>query len=139
MAVYNLITGLKRRMPRCLTPKKKRKTTSSTVAGRMIAEDAMDAFFVYMIGHKKVLLYLVCLLGMGFDLTTEQGHYLKSFLLLCAVNYAQKAVRMLQLDSEIMNLCEVDLEDNGYNKELVDITLDSFTNDDECENNTRFG
>jgi hypothetical protein len=54
---------------------------------------------------------------------------LKSFLLLAAVNYAQKAVRMLQLDSKIMDLCEVNLEDKGYNKELIDIMLDSFTNE----------
>jgi hypothetical protein len=83
MAVYNPITGLKRRMPWRLTPRKKRKTTSSTVAGWMIAEDAMDAFFVYMIGYKKALLYLVMLLGMGFDFSTTEGSLFKELFTSC--------------------------------------------------------
>jgi hypothetical protein len=49
-----------------------------------------------------------------------------------------KAARMLRLDSELMDLRQEDLEDTGYNKPLVDITLASYENDDECENNTRF-
>ena len=138
MAVINPITGLKRRMPRRLTPRKKRKTTSSTVAGRMIAEDAMEAYFIYMMGHKKALLYLVMLFAVGFDFSTPEGHYLKTFLLLAATSFAHKAVGMLRLDSEIMDLRDEDLEDCGYNKELVDITLAYYCNDDECENNTRF-
>ena len=46
---------------------------------------------------------------------------------------------MLQLDSDIMDLYNEDLEDNGYNKPLEDITLAAtYINDVKCENNTRF-
>jgi hypothetical protein len=138
MAVYNAITGLKRRMPRYLTSRKKRKTTSSTVAQRMFAEDAMNAYFSYMMGYKKALMFLLLLALMDCDLCSEQGEYIKKFFLLSASLFASKAVRMLRLDSELLDLRDVDLEDVGYNKPLVDITLASYTNDDECENNTRF-
>ena len=37
-----------------------------------------------------------------------------------------------------MDLWDEDLEDTGYNRPLQDITLDSYVNDDECENATRF-
>ena len=138
MAVYNAITGLKRKQPRYLTSRKKRKTTSSTVAQRMYAKDAMDAFFTYMIGHKKCLCYIVLLTAMGFDFQTEQGKFLGNFLILAATVYAAKAARMLRLDSELLDLRDEDLEDTGYSKPLVDITLDYYCNDDECENNTCF-
>jgi hypothetical protein len=85
----------------------------------MIADDAMAAYFTYMIGHKKALLYLLMLFGIGFDFSTPQGHYLKTFLLLSVATFVQKAVCMIELDSEIMDLRDIDLEDNGYSKELV--------------------
>jgi hypothetical protein len=74
----------------------------------------------------------------GYDFQSEQGLYLHNFLLLSAVCYIQKAAYMLQLDSDVMDLHDEDLEDNGYNKPLEDITLATYINDDECENNTRF-
>jgi hypothetical protein len=113
MAVINPITGLKRRMPRRLTSRKKRKTTSSIVAGRMIVEDTMEAYFIYMMGHKKALLYLVMLFAIGFDFSTPEGHYLKTFLLLAATSSAHKTVGMLRLDSEIMDLRDEDPGDCG--------------------------
>ena len=58
----------------------------------MNTEDAMEAYFIYMLGHKKVLLYLVMLFAVGFDFSTPQGYYLKAFLLLAATSFAQKAV-----------------------------------------------
>ena len=45
---------------------------------------------------------------------------------------------MLAHDSKLLDLQEHNIENSGYNKELVDITLDSYINDDECENNTCF-
>ena len=48
------------------------------------------------------------------------------------------AINLLILDSQLLDL-DADHEDNsGFNKELLDITLDSFDNDDECEAKTRF-
>ena len=98
----------------------------------------MDACYLYILGHKKALFYLLLLSVAGFDFQSEQGTYLRNFLLLAAATYAQKAVYMLQLDSDVMDLQEEDLEDTGYNTPLQDITLASYINDDECENNTRF-
>ena len=40
MAVYNAITGLKRKLPRYNTPRKKRQTACSTVASRMYGQHA---------------------------------------------------------------------------------------------------
>jgi hypothetical protein len=101
----------------------------------MYAVEAMDLSLMYILGHKKSLFYLVLLVAMGFDFQTESGHYLASLLLLAALVYAQKTMAIIQLDSDLMDLQEADLEDTGYNNPLVDITLDSYANDDEGENN----
>jgi hypothetical protein len=93
----------------------------------------MDACYLYILGHKKALFYLLLLSVAGFDFQSEQGTYLRNFLLLAAATYAQKAVYMLQLDSDVMDLQEEDLEaDTGYNTPLQDITLASYINDDEA-------
>jgi hypothetical protein len=121
-----------------LTSQKKKKSTSSTVAQRMYAKDAMAAYWTYMLAHKKALCYLVMLMALRFDFQSPGGSYLHDFLLLAAANYASKAACMLRLDSELLDLRDVDLEDIGYNNELRNITLATYINDDECENNTRF-
>jgi hypothetical protein len=126
-------------MPQHLSARKKRKTTSSTIAQRMYAKDAMDSFFAYKVAHKKALFYLVLILAvLGMDFQSEQGQFFGNFFVLAASCYASKVACMLHLDSELMDLHEEDLEDSGYNKDLVDITLTLYINDDECENNTRF-
>jgi len=48
------------------------------------------------------------------------------------------AIEMLRLDSELMDLSDEDIENAGYSKELVGITLDWFVNDDDCREQTRF-
>jgi hypothetical protein len=138
MVVINPITGRKRRLPRRLTARKKRKITSSTVSQRMYAENAMDSYFVYMLCYKKMLFYLILLLAIGFDFQSEGGRFLGNFMLLASACYASKAARMLRLDSELLDLSNDNLTNSGYNKDLVDITLDYYCNDDECENNTCF-
>ena len=138
MVVYNPITGLGRRLPCRLTARKKRKTTSSTMAQRMYSEDAMNSYFTYIIGHKKMLFYVVMMAALEYNFQSEDGCYLCNFLLLASSVFAQKAIIMLRLDSTLMDLREEDLTHTGYNKELVDITLDHYINDDECENSTRF-
>ena len=105
----------------------------------MYAKDAMDSFFAYKVAHKKALFYLVLILAvLGMDFQSEQGQFFGNFFVLAASYYASKVACMLHLDSELMDLHEEDLEDSGYNKDLVDITLTLYINDDECENNTRF-
>jgi hypothetical protein len=112
---------------------------SSTIAHQSISKDArMDACFAYILGHKKALFYLLLLATVGFDFQSEEGTYLHNFLLLAATSYAQKAVYILQLDSKTMDLHDEDLENTSYNNLLWDITLASYINDNECENNTRF-
>ena len=48
------------------------------------------------------------------------------------------AIKMLLLDAALMDLHDNDLNNSGFHKPLVDVTLDSFANDDECEAKTRF-
>jgi hypothetical protein len=61
-----------------------------------------------------------------------------SLLLLSVIQYAQAAVRMLQLDSQLMDL-PVELEQAaGFDNPIVEITLDYYQNDDECAAKTRF-
>jgi hypothetical protein len=103
----------------------------------MYAKDAMKAFWMYMLAHKKALCYLVIFMGLGVDFQTEGGRFLSNYLVLAA-NFASKAFCMLQLDSELLDLWDEELEDISYNNELRDITLATYVNDDECENNTRF-
>jgi hypothetical protein len=138
MVVYNAVTELKQKQPRYLTSQKKRKSTSSTVAQCMYAKDAMAAYWTYMLAHKKALCYLVMLMALRFDFQSPGGSYLHDFLLLAAANYASKAACMLRLNSELLDLQDADLEDIGYNNELHNITLATYINNDECENNTRF-
>jgi hypothetical protein len=138
MVVYNPITGLRRRMPHNMTARKKRKTTSSTVAQRMFAADAMDSYFCYILGHKKALFFVAILTAMEFNFQSSEGEYMGNFLVMAAAIFAQKAACMLRFDSELMDLRDHDLVHSGYNKDLVDLTLDHYANDDECENSTRF-
>ena len=92
MAVYNAITGHKRRMPHCLTNRKKRKSTSSTVAGRMFAEDAIDVYFTYIIGYKKALIFLLIMSLIEYDFESEKGFYIGNFFILAATMFRSKVV-----------------------------------------------
>ena len=48
------------------------------------------------------------------------------------------AMEMLRLDSQLMDLEEDEVACADYRKVLVGITLDSYANDDECEDTKRF-
>jgi hypothetical protein len=58
--------------------------------------------------------------------------------LIGASTFLLSAIKLLILDSELLDLDDDHEENSGFNKELVDITLSSFENDDECEAKTRF-
>jgi hypothetical protein len=58
--------------------------------------------------------------------------------LIGASTFLLSAIKLLILDSELLDLDDDHEENSGFNKELVDITLSSFENDDECEAKTWF-
>jgi hypothetical protein len=138
MAVYNEFSCLKRKQLQSLTSRKKRKTTSSTVAAQTFAEDAMDAFYTYVLGYKKIMLYLLLMTALNFDFQSEPGRYFGNFFLLAAWTMATKAQVMLQLDLDLLDLHEENDQNADFHKELMNITLDSYKNDDEFENNMHF-
>ena len=61
MAKINAITGLKRKLPRYETRRKKRETAClcSTVASRMYEQQAMEAFVAYLNGCYKAVILMV--------------------------------------------------------------------------------
>jgi hypothetical protein len=121
-----------------MTARKKRKTTSSTVAQQMFMADAMDSYFCYILGHKKALFFVAISTAMEFNFQSSEGEYMGNFLVMAAAIFAQKAACMLRFDSELMDLHDHDLAHSGYNKDFVDLTLDHYANDNECKNSTRF-
>mgnify|MGYP003565002716 CR=1 FL=1 len=112
MVVFNAVTELKQKQPRYLTSRKKRKSTSSTIAQCMYAKDAMAAYWTYMLAHKKVWFYLMLLMALRFDFQSPGGSYFCDFLLLAAANcYTSKVACMLHLDLELLDLHDEELED----------------------------
>ena len=99
MAIYNAITGLKRKQTRYYTPRKKRETGSSTVAARMYAARAMEAHALYMIAMYCHLIPLVLLVSnTPLNIQGNNRRRLSILLLLGAGYYFSKAARMLKLD-----------------------------------------
>ena len=139
MAIYNAVTGLKRKQTRYYTPRKKRETGSSTVAARMYASQAMEAYSLYMIAvNMHLVLFTVVLSHLPLRIAQHNRMHLALLLYLGAGFYFSKAVRMLQLDSELLDFHDPQ-DDVGFSKELVGVSIDSYANDNECESKTRFG
>jgi hypothetical protein len=61
MPIYNPITGLKRKLARFETSRKKRETTCSTVSSRMLAQQAMEMFSGYMSAANLTLAFMLVL------------------------------------------------------------------------------
>lgn len=136
MAVYNALTGLKRKLSRYETSRKRRATGSSTVASRMYAEQAMAAHEMCMIGCYHCLIMLVLVVGSNFNTVANRRRFGR-IILLMSIYYFQLAVHMLTLESNLLDLHNPE-DDVGYSLPLQNITLDSYVNDNECESNTRF-
>jgi hypothetical protein len=140
MVVFNAITGLKRKLSRRQTSQKKRDWCASTVSQRMYTEQAMEAFRDFMEAAGLALSLSVLALTMhGHEQVARRE--LTKFLLLTAGMFFSKALFMLRLDSQLLDLdpsIEESEEGVGFLKELVDITINSFVNDDECQAKTRF-
>ena len=130
MVKINAITGLKRKLSRYETQRKKRETACSTVASRMYGQQAMEAFVLYLTGCYKALILMVISLERNDDELVRLLAILGSF-------FFSSAIQMAVLESELLDFHN-DEDDTGFSKQLSGITLASFDNDNECESKTRF-
>ena len=138
MAEVNAFTGMKRRKSVRNTTRKKRATLSYTPASFMYSVQALEAFEIYMAGANMNLSFLSLLAVSHLDLSEDEKTAVFSFPLLGGHLCYTLAIEMLRLDSELMDLSDETIENAGYRKELVGITLDWFVNDDDCREQTRF-
>jgi hypothetical protein len=136
MAVYSSITGKRRRVARRYLPRKKRASMSSTPASQLYANQAMEQFEVYMTGVRLHMSFLSVLLAAGLANHPEMAAVFGSLLLGGSYLFSC-AMSMVRLDSELMDLEEEDIENAGYYRPLQGIDLDTFENDDECEEKCR--
>lgn len=137
MPVFNAMTGAKRRRPRRNLPRKKR-SLASTPASEMFSREAMEAFDVFMAGARLHLAFLSVLIATDSNLDNPGVVALCSTVSLGGSFMFSSAMKMVTLDSELMDLTEEEIANAGYRNPLVGITLDSFHNDDDCEDKTRF-
>ena len=138
MVATNPFTGLKRKQAKRDTSRKKRETLSSTVSGRMYAEQALMAYQVNMAGAHLTLTFALVVMTMEIGTMTQEKRKLVSFLLLSAAYFATVAMEMILLDSQLMDITPDQEAEAGYFKQLQDISLDSYSGDDECAAKTRF-
>jgi hypothetical protein len=140
MPTYNAITGLKRRAARRDLPRKKRCSLSSTVASRMYAEQAMEGYQYFILASQLHLFYFGMLFNLpNVDLQTDlQARTMARLLLVGASACLSSAIQLLILDSQLLDLDDDHEDDSGFNMPLQDITLDSYSNDDERDNKIRF-
>ena len=138
MVVINAVTGKRRRQKRRDLPRKKRNTLASTPAAEMFSKQAMENFHIYILTSRLYLVLLALFMATPLPFPMEPLRNIRVYLLAVTCHFFKKAVAMLRLDSELMDVSEEDEEDAGYRKQLEDITLDSYENDDECEDKTRF-
>jgi hypothetical protein len=134
---FNAVTGLKRKAARRDLPRKKRSTQSSTIASRMYAEQAMDEYQCLIFGCHLHLVYFGIICNM-LHLHDQHARKMAILLLISASTCYLSAIQLLILDSKLLDLDEDHDNNSGFHKELVDMTLDSFENDDDCEAKTRF-
>ena len=135
-ATFNAITGCKRRAARRDLPRKKRSSQSSTITTRMNAEKINEEFHFCMASSKMLLFYLHVL---GEHYNGDDGMYDMATLIVIGICYHMNAaILLLECDAELMDLQEEDLDNSGYCTPCVDVTFESFVNDDECEAKTRF-
>jgi hypothetical protein len=71
-------------------------------------------------------------------LDEEQANEMLCFLLLCAQYFAALAMEMIRLDSLLMDASPEEEAAAGFYIPLNEVTLDSYSGDDECAAKTRF-
>ena len=120
MARINAITGLKRKLSRYETPRKKRETACSTVASRMYGQQAMEAFISYLTGCYQALILMVISIDRNdiqlVRLFTVIGSFFFSAAVCCA-----------RLESELLDFYN-DEDDVGFAKPLAHISPSSSNN-----------
>jgi hypothetical protein len=134
MVIYNSITGLVRKLPRNKLPRKKRNSHGSTVSGRLYSEQALEVFKVYVTATGQNL----CFVAQIANIHSPRASVLSMFFVVAAAFFYTLAGRMLLLDSELMDIGEEQRELAGYHYPLIGITIDSYKNNDECEDFTQF-
>jgi hypothetical protein len=139
MALFNAMTGLKRKKTRRDVSRKKRDSLSSTVGGRMTAKVAMEAFSVYLVAAKIFSTIALHIMTTVVNYRSNPAlNDIVSFLLKSTGVFFTNALDMIILDSELMDVHPEKEENAGFRHLLEDITLDSYSNDDECQTKTRF-
>jgi DDE superfamily endonuclease len=147
MVVYNACTGLKRRLPKRDLNWKLRSTHSSTVSARMYGKEAMLAFRKFISYAKKSLAIagiILCFTCQPAGTLSRELHLkmdsIASFLLKSSQLFYQKALRMIQLDSTLLDIPVLVDESHKirFHESLKDITLASYADNNECMVKTRF-
>ena len=132
MAIYNAITGQRRREALVCLARKNRGTMSSTVAARMYAGFAMEAFNAYMHGAERGFRTLFLMMQNG-----NVPEHIIQYVMTTVIGFAHHAVEMIRLDSTLLDLPAG--VQSGYSKPLIDLTIDDyFVNDDQSREFTRF-
>lgn len=105
----------------------------------MFSKQALDAFRVYVLTAQVHVSFLVVFMALPPNILDQYiFRQVQSYLIVVGCALFNMAISMLRLDSELMDVSEEEEEVAGFHKPLEDITLDSFDNDDECEDKTRF-
>jgi len=127
---------LKRKQSRYNTPRKKRRTASSTVASRMYAAQSVDAFYMYMkAAYMSLMVFLVSVSG-RCPPGTDKDLFMRVTGAMSA-HYFSQVVNMIKLESLLLDMHNSE-DDIPFSKGLVRIRLESFADDNECESMTRF-
>ena len=135
-ATYNAITGCKHRASWRDLPQKKCSSQASTVTTIMNAEKVNGEFHICMAASKMLLF---CFHVLGANYNGDDGMYdMATIFVIGICYYISAAILLLECNAELMDLQEEDLDDSGYCMPRVDVTLESFANDNECEARTRF-
>ena len=138
MAPINVLTGLVRSRARNRLSQKKWNSLAYTCTEKLLARDAMQAFETYMIATKVCLTAYVALEA---DESLEEDDSIRdlmSFLLASTATYYDSAKEMLKLNLALMDV-PLNMEENaGFFKERVFVPLETYSNDDECQDKTRF-
>jgi hypothetical protein len=104
----------------------------------MFAEQAIEACKEYMEGATMAITFalMVMVIESGNEQTRKD---IITFLLLSSRIFFMKALSKIDLDSRLLDL-DPSVEEHGvgFHHALVDITLETFQNDDECQAKTRF-
>jgi DDE superfamily endonuclease len=137
MVSYNAFTGLRRREPKRNLSWKVRSTHSSTVAARMYGKAAMAAFRKYLKTAQQSLA-MAGVLALQPIILQPQLASLIDFLLSSSAHFFSSALRMVQLESDLLDMAPGSDTLPLFQNTLRSMTLDAYEDDNECMVKTRF-